>query len=150
MDEARKPPDDKIIIGCVEICDLPDLFITDLEVRIDTGAKTSSLHVDNLSPFKKAGKPWVKFDIHPHIHNVDDIVQCKAPVKDIRTIKSSNGISEKRYVINTAFKIGGFSWLIDITLTNRSDMTYLMLLGREGMGNLVLVDPSRTFVMSKA
>ncbi len=139
---------DKLIIGNLEMCHLPELGIVDLQIRVDTGAQTSSLHVDNIRRFKKAGHPWVKFDLHPDIHNVNNIVECAAPIQDIRRIKSSNGGSEQRYVIQTPIKLGDKSWPIEITLTNRSDMSYLMLFGREGMGDKVLVDPSRTFVLT--
>lgn len=139
---------EKMIIGNLETCDLPELEISQLQIRVDTGAKTSSLHVDNLEYMEKAGKPYVKFDIHPNVHNVDQIVRRKAPVSDVRKIKSSNGESEKRYVITTEFHLGGKHWPIEITLTDRSDMTYLMLFGREGMGDKVLVDPSQTFLVS--
>ncbi|WP_290700452.1 ATP-dependent zinc protease [Amphritea sp.] len=138
----------KMIIGNIENCDLPDLGIFDLQVRIDTGAKTSSLHVDNLSRYKKAGKPWVKFEIHPNIHKVAEVVECNAPIQDIRRIKSSNGTVEERYVIKTMVSLGQESWSIEITLTDRSDMSYLMLFGREGMGDKVLVDPSATFLLT--
>ncbi len=137
-----------MIIGNIENCDLPDLGIFDLQVRIDTGAKTSSLHVDNLSRYKKAGKPWVKFEIHPNIHKVAEVVECNAPIQDIRRIKSSNGTVEERYVIKTMVLLGQESWPIEITLTDRSDMSYLMLFGREGMGSRVLVDPSATFLLT--
>lgn len=139
---------DKLIIGSLENCNLPELGIHDLQARIDTGAKTSSLHVDNLSRYLIKGKPWVKFDLHPNIHNVNEMIECHAPLHDIRRIKSSNGSSEERYVIKTPVELGGKSWMIDITLTNRADMSYLMLFGREGMGNKVLVDPSQTFLLS--
>lgn len=138
----------KMIIGSIENCNLPDFGIFNLQARIDTGAKTSSLHVDNLSRHNKEGKPWVKFDLHPNIHNVEEVVECHAPLQDLRRIKSSNGTSEERYVIKTKIELGNESWLIDITLTNRSDMSYLMLFGREGMGSRVLVDPSGTFLLS--
>ncbi len=137
----------KLIIGSIEICNLPDLNITDLNIRVDTGAKTSSLHVDNIDNFIKDGKPWVKFDIHPDIHNVEKLITCEAPLRDIRRIKSSNGTSEDRYVIQTMLELGDKRWPIEITLTNRADMNYLMLLGREGMGNKVLVDPSASFLI---
>lgn len=138
----------KMVIGNLENCDLPDLGIFDLQVRIDTGAKTSSLHVDNLSRYKKAGKPWVRFIIHSSIHNVEDIVECTSPLHDVRRIKSSNGSSEERYVIKTTVHLGNKSWPIEITLTDRSDMSYLMLLGREAMKDKVLVDPSATFLLN--
>ncbi len=139
---------DKLIIGNIENCNLPDLGIFNLQARVDTGAKTSSLHVDSLCCFQKAGKPWVKFDIHPNIHSVDEVVKCEWPLRDIRRIKSSNGVSEERYVIQTTFQLGELSWSIEITLTDRSDMSYLMLFGREGMGNKVLIDPSSTFLVT--
>ena len=140
----------KIIIGSLEICDLPDLGIFNLQTRIDTGAKTSSLHVDNLSRYQKSGKPWVTFDIHPNIHNVDEVIKCASPLQDVRRIKSSNGVSEERYVIHTTFQIGDQSWPIELTLTDRSDMSHLMLFGRQGMGDKVLIDPSSTFLVTNS
>ena len=139
---------DKITVGAIENCKLPNLGIQSLDVRIDTGAKTSSLHVDHIKKFKRDGKPWVSFDIHPTVHQVEETISCESVLKDIRRIKSSNGQVEERYIIHTDFSIGGQSWLIDISLTDRSDMSFLMLLGREGMGNKILVDPSETYLIS--
>ena len=138
----------KMTVGSLEMCDLPDIGILDLQIRVDTGAKTSSLHVDNLEKFKVKGKPWVRFDIHPNIHNVDSIIQCESALYDVRSIKSSNGSSEERYVIQTVIKLGDQAWPIEITLADRSDMSNLMLLGREGMKNRILVDPSATFLLA--
>ncbi|MFT7558679.1 MAG: hypothetical protein ACI93R_000577 [Flavobacteriales bacterium] len=136
----------KKIIGCIESCSLPDLGIIDINVRVDTGAKTSSLHVDDLKKYVIDGVTSVQFDIHPDTHNVSRIVTCHAKVVDIRKIKSSNGESEQRYVIKTPIKLGALAWDIEITLTNREDMNYLMLLGREGLGDLFLIDPSAVFL----
>ncbi|AQQ67772.1 ribosomal protein S6 modification protein [Microbulbifer agarilyticus] len=141
-------PTSRITIGTIETCNLPELNILDLPVRVDTGAKTSSLHVDNIRRLKKSGRIWIRFEIHPDIHNVDEVVTCESPFFDVRRIKSSNGKSEERYVIKTQLDLGGHQWPIEITLTDRSDMSYLMLLGREGMGNRVLVDPSENFMLS--
>lgn len=137
----------KIIIGNLEICHLPDLGISDLQVRIDTGAKTSSLHVDNLKRVKVGGRPYVEFDLHPDVYNLDQTVHCKAPMHDSRRIKSSNGEVEQRCVIQTTLQLGDHQWPIELTLSNRQDMTYLMLLGREGMGDRVLVDPAQSFLL---
>ena len=137
----------KTIIGCIESCSLPDLGINDINVRVDTGAKTSSLHVDDLKKYVKDGVTSVQFDIHPDVHNVSRIVTCHAKVADIRKIKSSNGESEQRYVIKTPIHLGVHVWEIEITLTNRADMSYLMLLGREGLGDFFLVDPSVVFLV---
>lgn len=137
----------KILIGSIENFDLPDLGISNLEVRIDSGAQTSSLHVDNIEIHEEAGISRVKFDIHPNVHDVDEVVECRTPLKAERSIKSSNGVSEKRYVIETTVQLGGQSWPIELTLTDRSDMNYLMLFGREGMADRVLIDPSATFLL---
>jgi hypothetical protein len=139
---------EKAIIGRLESIALPELAIADLQVRVDTGAKTSSLHVDNITKVTKKGKVMVKFDLHPEVHNVEHIISCEAPLHDIRRVKSSNGKSEQRYVISTPVKLGNEHWNIEITLTDRSDMSYLMLFGREAIGDKFLVDPSKVFINS--
>jgi len=139
----------KIIIGRLESISLPELGIDNLEVRVDTGAKTSSLHVDNIKKSVVEGVHQVTFDIHPDAHNVDRIVTCTAPISDLRKVKSSNGTSEERYVIETTIVLGVESWAIEITLTDRSDMSYLMLFGREAIGTRFLIDPSKVFLGSK-
>lgn len=139
----------KKIIGRLESITLPELGIDNLEVRVDTGAKTSSLHVDNIKKFVVDGVHQVTFDIHPDAHNVDRVVSCTAPISDMRKVKSSNGTSEERYVIETTIVLGSESWAIEITLTDRSDMSYLMLFGREAIGTKFLIDPSKVFLGSK-
>lgn len=138
----------KLVIGALEQCDLPELGITDLHVRVDTGAATSSLHVDNIEEFTKDGKLWVSFDIHPDIHNVDRIIRTSARRKGRKTVKSSSADTEKRIVIKTAIRLGGDEWPIKLTLTNRAEMTYLMLLGREAMLDKVIVDPSYEYLLA--
>ncbi|SET24199.1 ATP-dependent zinc protease family protein [Thalassotalea agarivorans] len=135
----------KLIIGHIENIDLPNLAISQMTVRVDTGAQTSSLHVDNIQRIQIDNKPAVSFDIHPEVHDVDKVISCKALLHDIRRVKSSNGISEQRYVIKTPAVLGAHKWDIEITLTNRSDMTYLMLLGRQAMTPF-LIDPTSAFV----
>jgi hypothetical protein len=139
----------KNIIGRLESIALPELTIDDLQVRVDTGAKTSSLHVDNIEKSIINGVHSVTFDIHPDVHNVNTMVQCTAPISDIRKVKSSNGKTEQRYVIQTPVVLGKEKWSIEITLTDRSDMSYLMLFGREAIGSRFLVDPSKVFLGSK-
>ncbi|MPW29811.1 ATP-dependent zinc protease [Agarivorans sp. B2Z047] len=138
----------KLVIGNLETCNLPDLGINDLPVRVDTGAKTSALHVDNLEQIKVNGKPHISFDLHPDIYNLEQVCRCSAPIYDTRKIKSSNGDVEQRYVIQTRFQLGEHIWPIEITLSNRQDMTYLMLLGRQGMSDKVLVDPAQSFLVN--
>jgi len=132
----------KGIIGAVELCSLPVLGLFDIKVRVDTGAKTSSLHVDNIQELDINGVSKVQFDIHPDKHNVQSILTMCEDIIDFRVIKSSNGDEEQRYVIKSPIKLGSDQWDIEITLSNRAQMTYLMLLGREGLGARFLVDPA--------
>lgn len=137
----------KILVGSLEQCDLPGLMIEGLHVRVDTGATTSSLHVDNIEIFKKNGEKWVSYDIHPDIHDVDKIVTRQSKVMDSRIVKSSSGDRQKRYVIETPMILGGEQWDILITLTDRSSMSYLMLLGRQAMNGHVIVDPEHEYLL---
>ena len=100
---------------------------SDLNVRVDTGAATSSLHVDNIEEFDQDGELWIKFDIHPDIHNVERVVRREARVEGQKRVKSSTATLEKRYVIITPIIMDGYQD-IQLTLTDRSEMTYLMLL----------------------
>jgi hypothetical protein len=140
----------KIIIGALETCDLPELNIFDLQIRVDTGAKTSSLHVDEIKKERRDGKLGVGFTLHPDIYDVDKVTRCWAPISDVRRIKSSNGAVDQRLIIKTEMVMSTVTKQIEITLSNRSDMSYLMLLGREGIGEDFLVDASTTFLVSNS
>jgi len=139
----------KITLGALEVCNLPQLEISKLHIRVDTGAQTSSLHVDNIEEFQHNDELWVSFDIHPDVHNVDTVVRRKAKVHDTRVVKSSSGDKEKRHVIQTNIVLGDQSWPIHLTLTDRSSMTYLMLLGRQAMDGRILVDPSNEYLLGQ-
>jgi len=140
---------EKHLVGALELCDLPQLTLSGLEARVDTGATTSSLHVDNIVEFKKAKETWVKFDIHPDVHDVNQVVQREAKVKSRRKVKSSNATKQTRPVIETDIFIADMRWSIELTLTDRSEMKYLMLLGREAMSGRLIVDPEHEFLLTK-
>ena len=138
----------KLKIGAVELCDLPELGIEKLHMRVDTGAATSSLHVDNIKEYSEGKKNFVSFDLHPDIHNVDRIIHTAVEIEGTKTVKSSSADTEKRVVITTLLRLGGRLWPIKLTLTDRSEMTYMMLLGREAMEGKVLVDPEYENLLS--
>jgi len=138
--------ENKILVGALEVCKLPEFQIHNLHIRVDTGAKTSSLHVDNIEYFKKDKEKWVRFDIHPDIHDVTKVVTKESKIVDMKSIKSSNGEAQQRPVISTLFELGEHSWPIEITLSDRSNMTYLMLLGRQAMNGHIIVDPELEYV----
>ncbi len=133
---------DKIIVGSAEWCGFQDLSIPAIRARVDSGAKTSSIHAFNISQFKRDNSPWVTFEVHPIQNDRRTVVRCEAAVIDRRNIKSSNGTSEKRFVIKTPITINDETWDIELTLTNRDSMGYRMLLGREAMKDRMLVDPA--------
>lgn len=132
----------KIIVGSEEWCGLPQLGIPAVKARVDSGARTSALHAFNIRVFKRSGVSWVSYELHPIQHNRRVIVRCESEVVDRRMVKSSSGVAEKRYVIKTLLQLGGHSWEIEVTLTNRDSMGYRMLFGRTAMLERVLVDPS--------
>ncbi len=139
----------KILLGAVERVNLPDLGISNLVIRVDTGAATSSLHVENVEEFELDGESYINFDIHPDVYNVEKITRHTAKVESMKRVKSSTATRERRYVIETKLQFDqNHKWPIKITLTDRSEMTYMMLLGREAMSNKILVDPSREFIFS--
>lgn len=138
----------KLLVGAIEKCDLPELGIVDLHVRVDTGAKTSSLHVDNIEEFLKNDKRWVSFDIHSDIHNVEEVHRATVRLKGKKVVKSSSADKETRVVIKTNIRFGDEEWPIKLTLTNRAEMNYLMLLGREAMMDKIIVDPSLEYILS--
>ncbi|MFC5051546.1 30S ribosomal protein S6--L-glutamate ligase [Rubritalea spongiae] len=132
----------KLIVGSSEWLALPSLNVPAIKARVDSGAKTSSLHAFNIHSFTRDGENWVNFDVHPIQKNRKTVVRCEAKTIDKRVIKSSNGEREKRYVIRTTLELAGETFSIEVTLTNRDTMGYRMLLGREAMQGRMLVDPS--------
>lgn len=140
---------EKVILGSEEWCSFPNLGIPKIKARVDSGAKTSALHAINIVPFVKNGESWVKFDINPIQNNVRTIIHCEAKLIDKRVVKSSSGNREQRFVISSELEIGGQSWNIEITLTNRDSMGFRMLLGREAMIGRLLVDPSQSFLLGE-
>ncbi|MBC6428459.1 MAG: 30S ribosomal protein S6--L-glutamate ligase [Cellvibrionales bacterium] len=139
--------EDKIVIGQEEWCGLEELGLPAIKARVDSGAKTSSLHAFNIHQFEEAGKRYVHFDIHPIQNDRKTIQSCRGLVVDKRNVKSSSGDKERRPVIKTPITLGGETWDIEVTLTNRDTMGYRMLIGREAMANRVLIDPDRSFCL---
>ena len=137
----------KIIIGSEEWCELPGLGIPKIKVRVDSGARTSSIHAFNIESFRKAGKKWVRFEVNPLQNDRRTVVRCEAPISDRREVKSSTGISETRYFIKTTIRLGDNRWDVDVSLSNRHSMGFRMLLGREAMIGRYVVDPEMQFVM---
>lgn len=135
----------KLIIGKEEWCKLPSLNLPGIKARIDSGARTSALHADNIQIYTSRGAKWVKFEVNPIQKDRSITVQCRAPLVDERDVKSSSGHTERRPVIETIIKIGEMNHTIQLTLANRDALGYRMLLGREAMQGRMLIDPEKSF-----
>lgn len=138
-----------MIVGNAEWCALPELKVPAIRARIDSGAKTSSIHAVNIQEFYKGRQQWVRFEIHPLRIHTNVFVVCEAPVYDFRMVKSSTGEAQPRYVIQTTIEMGGEKWTIQTTLANRRSMGFQMLLGREAMTNRILINPSEDFRLTR-
>lgn len=137
------------VIGWREWVGLPELGIARIKAKIDTGARTSALHAFSLKPFEENGQNKILFDIHPMQHNTDKVISCVANIIDKRLVTDSGGHTEERYVIETPITIAGQTWAIEITLTERENMLFRMLLGRSALRKHFIVNPARSFVTTK-
>ena len=120
-------------VGWEEWVSLPELNLPALLAKTDTGAETSALHAFNIQAFGKENNQMVKFGINPIDTDDRFSIFCSAKVIDQRNVTSSNGISELRYVIETEITIGDVKKKIPITLTNRENMKYKMIIGRSAL-----------------
>lgn len=136
------------IIGFREWISLPDLDMVAIKGKIDTGAKTSSLHAFDIKVVKRSGVRWVKFKVHPIQKNDDLVVSCAAPLLDKRFVTDSGGHKEMRCVIKTTIKMGSHEKEIELTLTNRATMKYRMLIGREALKQFY-IDPGQSYLLKK-
>ncbi|MGR3481845.1 30S ribosomal protein S6--L-glutamate ligase [Salipiger marinus] len=130
-------------LGWEEWLSLPDLDLPAIRAKVDTGAKTSALHAFAIEPFGSAERPMVRFAIHPDPQDTGLEIICSAPLKDRREITSSNGETEMRFVIETDVTMGGRTWPIEVTLTDRGGMAYRMLLGRSALLPEMIVAPAQ-------
>lgn len=137
------------LTGWREWLALPDLGLTLIKAKIDTGARTSTLHAFSVEPFQCDGRLHVRFGVHPLQKRTDVVVYGEAPVIDRRPVTDSGGHTEERYVIATRLVLAGREWPIELTLTNREEMLFRMLLGRTALAGRTLVDPGLSYVTGR-
>ena len=137
------------VLGWREWVSLPGLGIDRIKAKVDTGARTSALHAFDVQLVEDHGTKLVKFSIHPEQKNLDTVVKCQAVLLDEREVRDSGGHSEQRYVIETQIAIGSSLHTAEITLTNRDNMGFRMLIGRTAMKGNYLVDPGKSYLMGK-
>ncbi len=135
------------ILGWREWVQLPDLVDVAIKAKVDTGAKTSSLHAFFIEPYSKDGVAWVKFLLHPNQKNSDFEVECHALVADRREVSDSGGHREERYVIESTIVLGRQVLITEFTLTDRDSMSFRMLLGRNLLRGAYTVDSGASFLL---
>ncbi len=136
---------DKPIIGGVENVYLPKYKVK-YTARIDTGAKTSSMHALNIVEFERDGKRWVKFDI-PLSQKSERLLNIEKPLVRIVRIKDNQheSIKDRRYVIKMRYNISSISYFGEINLTDRNNFEHPILIGRNFIKGNAIVDVSKTF-----
>jgi len=138
---------DLTILGSEEWCVFDELGIPAIKARVDSGAKTSSIQASNTKIVMRGGHEWVQFEVHPLQKNRSITIPCEALLIDKRTVRSSSGVSEERLVVKTPLTLGDNTFDIELTLTNRDNMDFRMLLGREALSGRFVVDPGQMLLM---
>lgn len=141
----------QVILGWREWLALPELGIPAIKAKIDTGAKTSTLHAFRQEVFRQKGVEYIRFWIHPLQRKTRIELVCEAPVFDRRLVKDSGGHGERRYVIMSSVRLGDWELPIEITLTCRDTMIFRMLLGRTALtqGGF-MVNPRASYLMGRS
>lgn len=143
------PADPAFTIGWREWVALPAFSIDRIKAKIDTGARTSALHAVDVERLRRRRKDVVRFLVYPLQRSHAKVVQVTAPLIDERLVRSSNGESERRPVIETDVVVAGQRFPIEITLTHRASMGFRMLLGRQALRRRFTIDPGRSYLGSK-
>ncbi|HEY0504612.1 MAG TPA: RimK/LysX family protein [Lysobacter sp.] len=134
----------KIVLGWREWAGLPDLRIDRLRAKVDSGARTSALHVDSQWSLYEGGEPWVGFRLSPG-HGAG-VIEAFAPVFDVREVTDSGGHCTRRVFVRTTLSLAGVRRTIEMNLSDRRGMLFPMLLGRTALARAFTVDPARSFL----
>jgi len=134
-----------IVLGWREWLALPELGVARLRAKIDSGARSSALHVDEQWRFSEGGAPWVGFRLRPGAAGAGSTEAC-APIVDEREVVDSGGHRNRRLFLRTSLHLAGQQRSIEINLADRRGMRFAMLLGRSAMDGAFMVDPARSFL----
>lgn len=139
---------DVITLGWRERAALPLLGIGQLKVKLDTGARSSALHVDSLEAFARHGDTWLRFAISLG-RRVPHSVQCEAPALDRRVVVDTGGGRSERWFIRSEVLLAGQQFAVEISLTDRRHMLFPMLLGRTALLGRFRVDPALSYTQPR-
>ena len=147
-DQRKDAANKLLVIGWREIVALPNLGISQIKAKIDTGARSSALHAFHVEKFQREGQEMIHFQVHPYQRDTEYTVTAEAKLLEYREVRPSSGKTQLRPVILTNVELGGVQWQIELTLTNRDVMGFRMLLGRQAVRDRFLVDPGKSFLLS--
>ncbi|OLT41231.1 hypothetical protein BJF86_16060 [Serinicoccus sp. CNJ-927] len=136
---------EQTVVGWREWVQIPQVDVPWIKAKIDTGAKTSAIHAFDLRSFDRDGRDWVSFAVHPWQATAQDEVAVELPVHDSRSVRSSSGHEEQRYVVRLPVVLGGREVPVEVTLTDRDEMGFRMLIGREALVQGYVVDPALSY-----
>ena len=136
-------------IGWREWVSFPDWGVESIKAKVDTGARTSSLHARDLEYYDEEGVSRVSFTLSPRQRSMKDKLRVSAEVVGFKTVKSSSGCEERRPVVRTRVLVAGRELNAELTLTNRSKMGFRMLLGRAAMRKGFVVFPGKSYLGGK-
>ncbi len=137
--------EERSTIGWREWVLLPQLGGTLVKAKVDTGARTSTLHAYGIEELERGGERWVRFRFHPRQRDEEAEGEGGAGLVGRRLVTASNGRSELRHVIETEAIIDGERFPIELTLSRRDAMGFRMLLGRRALQGRFIVDPRRSY-----
>ncbi len=143
---ATAPAPDPVVVGWREWVALPQADVDWVKAKIDTGARSSSIHAFDLEVHEVDGQEWVRFSIHPWQRSDEDHVELSLPVLDRREVRSSNGQIEERYAVALDVTLAGRTITTVMTLSNRDEMGFRLLVGREALEQGFLVDAAQSYV----
>ena len=137
-------------VGWREWVALPGLGLPAIKAKVDTGARTSALHAfDIAEEAGEGGEALVGFSVHPLQRDAELTVRCRAPLVDRRRVTDSGGHREERFVVRAALVLGAREREVELTLVDRTDMLFRMLVGRTSLVPDVRVDPARSFLLGR-
>jgi len=136
-------------LGWREWVALPELGVDSIKAKVDTGARTSSIHAIKVEHFQENGVDRVRFQVHPVQRSAKETIHAVADVHDVRDITPSTGRPQERVVIVTPITVLGQTWDIELTLARRDNMGFRMLLGRQAIRKRMLVDPGASYKNGK-
>ncbi len=139
-----------LLLGWREWLAIPELGISRIKAKIDTGARSSCLHTCGLEIYESpSGEPRVRFSVHPLQKLPSPLVECDRPLVGRRTVRDSGGHEELRPFVRVPVALGPCAWEVEFSLTNRDNMKFRMLLGRAAMKGRFVVDPSLSYQFGK-